>query len=200
METKNNHYNSPIWLLSLILEMKNFLLCTCALQGIMLIAEQCQTNPLPAVPDGPWCLNANAGLRQLTTIRNASSPEFQHLPHLIFQHLIFQFTVARITPAVLWTFRVSFEGAVGIFFPPSTPPIWTCMVYPFPPLAVMSCSQQYRCRCEGCICFHNQQYGRLGCVHFHTQKYGCAWCIHFHSQAVWGVPSRVGCIPFHHQQ
>ncbi len=117
METKNNLYNSPIRLLKVILEMKNFLLCTCALEGILFIAGQCQTNPLPAVPDGPWCLNANAGLRQLTTIRNASSPEFQHLPHLIFQHLIFQFTLARITPAVLWTCRV-------YHFP--LPAVWRC--------------------------------------------------------------------------
>jgi hypothetical protein len=44
------------------------------------IAGQCQTNPLPAVPDWPCSPNADAGLTLLTSDQNADAgltfPEF----------------------------------------------------------------------------------------------------------------------------
>ncbi len=48
------------------------------------IARQCRTNPWPAVPDWPWCRNANAVLKQLTNGNNADAvltffPAFRHL-------------------------------------------------------------------------------------------------------------------------
>ncbi len=47
-------------------------------------AGKCRTNPWPAVPDWPWCQNANAGLTKLTIGKSANagltfSPVFLHL-------------------------------------------------------------------------------------------------------------------------
>jgi hypothetical protein len=36
-------------------------------------AGQCRTNPWPAVPDWPWCRNADAGFTQLTAGQNADA-------------------------------------------------------------------------------------------------------------------------------
>ncbi len=102
-------------------------------------AMQDYCNPWPAVPDDwPWCRNADAGLRQLTTGRNADAGltffgilVFRHL-HVIFQH--FTATVTPCTTSRLWTCR-----AIGCIPSHHQHAVRTCRVYHFPPPAVWTC-------------------------------------------------------------
>ncbi len=54
------------------------------------IAGQCRTNPWPAVPDWPWCRNADAGLKKLTTgltfLWHSGIPIFTYEFFNIIQH------------------------------------------------------------------------------------------------------------------
>jgi hypothetical protein len=67
-------------------------------RGEVCIAGQCRTNPCPAVPDWPWCRNADAGLSQSNTGRNADA-ETTFFPAFLL--MIFQHHITSITPAAV---------------------------------------------------------------------------------------------------
>ncbi len=108
-------------------------------------AGQCRTNPWPAVSAWPCCRNPHAGLRLLTTGRNADAGLTSPPIITVFRHLLmnFQHHIARITTSAAvcgrgeWItfYRQQYGRAAWVYlFPP--PLVWSCRVYPFPPLLV----------------------------------------------------------------
>ncbi len=83
------------------------------------LAGPCRTYPWPAVPDWPWCRNADAGWKKLTT-------GLTFLRHSDIYIWIFQHHTALITPAAAVYGRAGY-----ITFHYLQLAVWACGVYFF---------------------------------------------------------------------